>query len=46
MKKPRLRLSPAMLTALRALAASEGLALEAFITVLINEALTHRLLQK
>jgi hypothetical protein len=45
-KKTRLKLSPVMLAALEELAKDEGLDLEAFITVLINEALTHRLLRK
>jgi hypothetical protein len=44
--KTRLKLSPVMLAALKELAAKEGLDLETFITVLINEALTHRLVRR
>jgi predicted DNA binding CopG/RHH family protein len=44
--RTRLKLSPVMLAALKELAAKEGLDLETFITVLINEALTHRLVRR
>jgi hypothetical protein len=46
MKKIKVGLSPSMLMALEHLANAEGLTLKALITVLISEALTHRLVKK